>query len=243
MRCGLSDGSRSGACHQSSCDAGHSRRSGSGKCGRTTGAVGGSYQFTIRNHLLSPHSFLVGRWQANVRVLGWLGPQCRKRRLPSQRKRPSVTHKREEELYDHFTAATFRALTRFAEHGHRSLAKAVRYNMRRQPPSFIYGEDFRPRHLWDEYCFEVLEGPTPQLEWSWEHAIQPHFTHRIEQLPSEIAVLLTIAAQWDGDDLEIQDGTVRSDELISRGIWGALQELADDDATRRSGTREGGAYP
>ena len=153
-----------------------------------------------------------------------------------------MTHERDDELFDPFISAALRALTGFADREYRSLALNLRYELRRHRPSFVYGEDFRPRHLWNEYCYEVQEGPTPQLEWSWENTIQPYVTHRIEQLPSELAVLLTIASQWDADQLELQDGTLRSDELISRGIWGALRELADGDATRRSGTREGGAY-
>ena len=142
-----------------------------------------------------------------------------------------MTHERDDELFDRFVSATLRALTDFADREYYSLALKVRYDLRRHQPSFVYGEDSHPRHLWDEYCFEVQEGPTPQLEWSWGHTIQPYVTHRIEQLPSEVAVLLTVASQWDADQFELQDGALRSDELISRGIWGALRELVDSDAT------------
>ncbi len=147
-----------------------------------------------------------------------------------------------DEPFDRFFSAALHALSNFAEQEYRALARKVRYDLRRYPPSFIYGEDFRPRHLWDEYCFEVQEGPTSQLEWSWERTIQPHVMHRLEMLPSTVAVLLTMASQRTLDELDHQDGKMQSDELISRGIWSALRELADDDATRRSGTREGGAF-
>ena len=130
------------------------------------------------------------------------------------------------EAFDTFVTAAFRALDGFAEHEYQTVARKLRYTLRRCPPSYIYGEDFCPRHLWDEYCFEVREGPTPQLEWSWDHTIQPHIAHRIDQLPSEVAVLLTIASQWAFDDFEHQDGAVKSDELLARGVWIALRELA-----------------
>lgn len=120
--------------------------------------------------------------------------------------------------FDTFVTAAFRALIGFAEHEYQTLARKVRHTLRSCPPSYIYGEDPCPRHLWDEYCFEVQEGPTNQLEWSWEHTIQPLIAHRIDQLRSEVAVLLTIASQWAVDDFEHQDGAMKSDELLARGV-------------------------
>ena len=138
-----------------------------------------------------------------------------------------------DEAFDTFVTAAFRALNDFAEHEYQTLARKVRYTLRRCPPSHVYGEDFCPRQLWDEYCFEVQEGPTDQLEWSWEHTIQPLIANRIDQLPSEVGVLLTIASQWAVDDFEHQDGAVKSDELLARGVWIALRELASQQIARK----------
>ena len=123
---------------------------------------------------------------------------------------------------DRFMLATSNAIRIFAREQVRSLAAKVRFDLRRYPPSGIFGDDHH-RHLWDEYSLQVQYGPTA-LESSWEYTIQPHISQRIEALPQSVGVLLTIAA---ADEFEEQDGTSRNDALISAEVWEALKDLAN----------------
>lgn len=126
-----------------------------------------------------------------------------------------------------FLVASQGAIRSFADRQYRSLAKLVRYDLRKYRPTGLF-DDLGHRHLWDEYCLHVQYGPS-QLDEAWEQTVQPHITHRLAGLHQRTAVLLTIAAQWSCGEHEYQDGHSRNDDLISREAWKALRQLANEN--------------
>tara|TARA_R110002126_G_scaffold86474_19_gene208813 strand:- start:4843 stop:5667 length:825 start_codon:yes stop_codon:yes gene_type:complete len=111
----------------------------------------------------------------------------------------------------------FVGVLRYSNHRLARLAGEVANRMRSLDPVGLH-EDFSPRDLWDEYCYEVQEGPTdPQITWGWGYHIRGEVLAVIEALDSEEAVLLSLAnpeaEQEAGLDLEFLQGRVT--ELLS----------------------------
>lgn len=147
-----------------------------------------------------------------------------------------------DDRFERFAFIALGAISRFAREKNIALARSVRQELRRHCPTGIFGDDHNHSHLWDEYCFEVQHGPTPELERAWKDHIQPFVAHRLSGLSEIEADLLSVAAEWSFETIDRLDGSARRDDLISQEIWGALRDLADDDAKRRAPTRAGGAY-
>lgn len=83
------------------------------------------------------------------------------------------------------------AIAAFVRHELRAAARKLARHMRRIPPTGIYGDDQRARHLWDEFRFEVANGPTTLLEWDWELAVQPWINHIVDHIPEHSAKLIS----------------------------------------------------
>ena len=155
-----------------------------------------------------------------------------------------------DDAVENFFFAAQRAIGRFAHLELARLAKQVRDDVQLYPPSGIDG-DYEYRNLWDEYCREIADGPS-MAESAWEQTLQPHITHRVGELPHPTAVLLTIAAQWDEDDFEYQEGGSRDDDRIYRAVELATKRIADEqpshltedlDEMDEREMEEGGAAP
>lgn len=104
------------------------------------------------------------------------------------------------------------------------LARKVAYRMQRIPASGIFGDDYRHRTLWDEFCHEVKNGPHDQLEEAWEITLDGIMAGVVDDLPPHVAAVLTIDA-----DLEYEaagdSGTIWRDGLL-RALEGHARELA-----------------
>ena len=50
-------------------------------------------------------------------------------------------------------------------------ARKVIYRLQRIKASGIFGDDFNHKTGWDEYCYEVQQGPHTLLEQAWDHQI------------------------------------------------------------------------
>lgn len=72
------------------------------------------------------------------------------------------------------------------------LARRVIHQLQRMPTSGIFGDDFRYRSIWDEWCHEVQEGPHELLEQAIEDAIQSLIIATLESIPAHVETLLVI---------------------------------------------------
>ncbi len=79
-------------------------------------------------------------------------------------------------------------------------ARKVLYRLQRLKASGIFGDDYNHKTGWDEYCYEVQEGPHELLEQPWDHLIGSLLTDVVSKIPHDEAVLLSIAVQYEDDD-------------------------------------------
>ena len=63
-----------------------------------------------------------------------------------------------------------------------ALTRKVIHGLQRMPASGIFGDDYRFRSVWDEYCREVQEGPHPMLEAAFDQTVDPMITWQIDRL-------------------------------------------------------------
>lgn len=92
--------------------------------------------------------------------------------------------------------ALWKAAWRFSDTRIQALARKVIYAMQRMPASGIFGDDYRFKTVWDEYCREVQEGPHPMLEAAFGQTVDPMIAWHIDQLdPAERQLLETALAE------------------------------------------------
>ena len=71
-----------------------------------------------------------------------------------------------EWLYDVRKSVSTYAASRFQVY-----ARKVIYRLQRIEASGIFGDDFNHKTGWDEYCYEVQNGPHTLFEQAWDHHI------------------------------------------------------------------------
>jgi hypothetical protein len=126
---------------------------------------------------------------------------------------------------------TQEAIYAFAKVECRSLVRRAIYRLQRVEASGIYGDDYKFKSLWDEYCHEVQNGPYMLLDGAWDEAITATLNELVGSLVREIAVLLTIHATGPLPEDEGADivGTVWNE-----GIANMLRDQLAEEAGARS---------
>jgi hypothetical protein len=123
---------------------------------------------------------------------------------------------------------THAAVVEFASATYDGLARKAIFQMQRIEATGVYGDDYRHRTLWDEYCHEVQEGPHEFLEDSWDATVDPICHAIVETIPRQEAVLLTIGAVWDlnlNDDISDVLVAVAPD-LIHKRLKRVIADMA-----------------
>ncbi len=90
--------------------------------------------------------------------------------------------------------AIHKAVLTYGQVEFEALARRVIHHLQRMPASGIFGDDFRYRSIWDEWCHEVQEGPHELLEHAWDDAILPIINATLESIPAHVETLLVISA-------------------------------------------------
>lgn len=90
--------------------------------------------------------------------------------------------------------AIHKAVLTYGQVEFEALARRVIHQLQRMPASGIFGDDFRYRSIWDEWCHEVQEGPHEALEYAWDVTINPFLVAALEELPGHVETLLTVYA-------------------------------------------------
>ena len=106
--------------------------------------------------------------------------------------------------------------------------------LKRYPATHIFGMD-SCNSLWDEFCYEVQEGPHPALSAAWDELLLPHLVQVVEAIPTIELVLLSMDANERLGDHQycIEDWAQVSYENVRLAIELALRETAmDHDLTR-----------
>lgn len=113
----------------------------------------------------------------------------------------------------------------------RSLTRRAIHRLQRLEPSRVFGDDYRFKSLWDEYCHEMQDGPHELLANAWDHVISKTVNHLVESIPRETAVLLTILA---ADPLDEDVGANLTGSVWNEGIAQLILERLTEEAGRRS---------
>ncbi len=121
-----------------------------------------------------------------------------------------------------------RAVLRYADIAFSAFARKVEEQIQQLDASGIYGDDYQHKTLWDEYCHKIQEGTDEPSEYAWEATITPFLTEIIENTPHEMAVLLTIGAEWClGEEERQRLGDLASNpDLMRRYLAQVIAEMA-----------------
>ena len=124
---------------------------------------------------------------------------------------------------------THKAVRSYARIEYEALVRKVIYRLQRINASGIFDSDYRYKTLWDEYCHEVQEGPTNQIEHAWENTITPFLDDVTERIPNHTAVLLSIFASWElGEDDDPEFIKFVNPDLIRTILENQLKKQAID---------------
>jgi hypothetical protein len=109
----------------------------------------------------------------------------------------------------------FAAVRAYARREFAALIPKVIYRLQRLPATGVYGDDYAFKTLWDEYCYEIQEGPfdLPGVlspAGAWDHTIPAFLDDVIERIPHHQAILLSVFAAWE---LEVND------EKLIGSLW------------------------
>ncbi len=126
---------------------------------------------------------------------------------------------------DCWSCPTHDAILEFANERYSALTRKVVFHLQRIKASGVYGDDYRHKSLWDEYCHEVQEGPYDLLDNAWDRTLTPALSAIVDAIPRYEAALLTIGAIWDLDE-EYELAPVIMPDLIRRNLEQMVSKLA-----------------
>lgn len=126
---------------------------------------------------------------------------------------------------DCWSCPTHNAILEFANERYSALARRAVFQLQRIKASGVYGDDYRHKTLWDEYCHEVQEGPYDLLDNAWDRTLTPALSAIVDAIPRYEAALLTIGAIWDLDE-EYESAPGIMPDLIRRNLEQMVSKLA-----------------
>lgn len=116
-----------------------------------------------------------------------------------------------------------KAISRFCLAEEQALARRFAHRLRRMKAAGVYDDACGHRTIWDEFCFEVQEGPTQMLAQAWDALIYPAALDVVKKCPRNVQAILS----WNLESMEHEgpEDTVNEEALIEATI-AAAKELA-----------------
>jgi hypothetical protein len=117
----------------------------------------------------------------------------------------------------------------FARAESAGIARAVIEDLRSRPAEGVF-EEVHARHLWDEYCWALQEGPFP-ISGAFDGLLHAHIHAEIEELPRYAQVFLSAFAVEEDPDTDDEEffGCIWVD-----GIAKLVTEAVNERACQRS---------
>ena len=135
--------------------------------------------------------------------------------------------KAQEEAPNCLTCPTHKAIRNYSKTRFTALAREVAVQLEQIEATGIFGDDYRHRTLWDEYCHEIQEGPHGPLKFAFDTTVIPIVQALVEALDNSEAALLTIGARWHLDEDQGTDReVVATPDQLRRNLEDAIQTLA-----------------
>ena len=110
-----------------------------------------------------------------------------------------------------FLESCYEALLSYSEVQLLSLVRRVVFRLQRLDATGLFGDQLRFKSLWDEYCYEVQNGPHQILETAWEHTLEGIIDEVVRRIPEHEARVLTVFATLEFS--VIDDGTIWRDGI------------------------------
>jgi hypothetical protein len=120
------------------------------------------------------------------------------------------------------------AVVRFASDELDALSRKVILGLQRLKASDIYGDDYKFKTIWDEYCHDVQQGPFEALESAWDQTIDPFIDHSIGRMRPRFGVLVSIGADYEGSSPNETTVSFNHDQVSI-----AVRARIDQAASRR----------
>jgi hypothetical protein len=128
---------------------------------------------------------------------------------------------------DCWSCPTNKAIRIYSKTRFTALAREVAVQLGQIEATGIFGDDFKYRTLWDEYCHEIQEGPHGPLKFAFDTTVVPIVQGIVEAIDNPEAILLTIGARWHLDEDQGTDGeVVATPDQIRRNLEDAIETLA-----------------
>lgn len=124
----------------------------------------------------------------------------------------------------------YQAVTTYGRIEFEGLARRVIHQLQRMPASGIFGDDFRYRSIWDEWCHEVQEGPHELLEDAWDDAVLPFIDATLESVPAHVEALLTV---YSTGQVPQEPGSGSQLAVWGEDLQGVLREKLERMAMNR----------
>lgn len=95
---------------------------------------------------------------------------------------------------------THKAIRNYSKTRFSALARDASAQLEQFEATGIFGDDYKHRTLWDEYCHEIQEGPHGPLKFAFDTTVVPIVQAIVEAIDNPEAILLTIGARWHLDE-------------------------------------------
>jgi hypothetical protein len=135
--------------------------------------------------------------------------------------------KEQEEATSCLGCPTHKAIRNYSKTRFGELARDASVQLEQIEATGIFGDDYKHRTLWDEYCHEIQKGPHGPLKFAFDTTVVPIVQAIVEAIDNSEAVLLSIGARWHLDEDQATDReVVATPDQIRRNLEDAIETLA-----------------
>jgi hypothetical protein len=122
---------------------------------------------------------------------------------------------------------THKAVRNYSKARFATLARGAMVELEQIEATGIFGDDYKHRTVWDEYCHEIQAGPHGPLKFAFDTTVVPTVQAIVEAIDNPEAILLTIGARWHLDEDQGTDREfVATPDQIRRNLEDAIETLA-----------------
>jgi hypothetical protein len=135
--------------------------------------------------------------------------------------------KAQEEAPYCLACPTHKAIRNYSKTRFAAFAREAAVQLEQIEATGIFGDGYRHRTLWDEYCHEIQEGQHDPLKFAFDTTVVPIVQAIVEAIDNPEAILLTIGARWHLDEDQGADReVVATPDQIRRNLEDAIETLA-----------------
>ena len=132
------------------------------------------------------------------------------------------------DLWQTYLDDTFEAVCKYASLELDALARRTLLALQKMPASEIFG-DYPFETIWDEYCHEVQQGPTPMVGWALDETMRSAISSPFRLLPKHVGMLIYIGADYELNNCDDMIVGINEGSVVE-----AVKSRLDSQAGRRN---------